>query len=186
MTSPNASATLFVPASNGSNGSSRIRAVASAVGTGEELVAGAALAAMVLLLLIEIVVRPWSGYGLPGSQVFVRQLTMWVALLGAALAARDGRLLGLATGSLLDERGQRFCDITSAMVSAAVAAVLCVGAVTLVLDERIMGTRLAAGVQAWMSQIVLPAGFALIALRLVGRASPGWTGRSVAAVGRCE
>ena len=56
---------------------------------------------MVLLLLIEIVVRPWSGYGLPGSQVFVRQLTMWVALLGAALAARDGRLLGLATGSLL-------------------------------------------------------------------------------------
>ena len=46
-----------------------------------------------------------------------------------------------------------------------------------------MGTRLAAGVQAWMSQVVLPAGFALIALRLVGRASPGWTGRSVAAAG---
>ena len=63
--------------------------------------AGAALAAMVLLLLIEIVVRPWSGYGLPGSQVFVRQLTMWVALLGAALAARDGRLLGLATAACL-------------------------------------------------------------------------------------
>ena len=183
MTSPNASATLFVPASSGSNGSSRIRAVARAIGTGEELVAGAALAAMVLLLLIEIVVRPWSGYGIPGSQVFVRQLTMWVALLGAALAARDGRLLGLATGSLLHERGQRFCDITSATVSAAVAAVLCVGAVTLVLDERIMGTRLAAGVQAWMSQVVLPAGFALIALRLVRRASPGWTGRSVAAAG---
>lgn len=173
MTSPNASATLFVPASSGSNGSSRIRAIASAIGTGEELLAAAALAAMVLLLLIEIVVRPWSGYAIPGSQVFVRQLTMWVALLGAALAARDGRLLGLATGSLLRERGQRFCDITSATVSAAVAAVLCVGAVTLVLDERIMGTRLAAGVQAWMSQIVLPAGFALIALRLVRRASPG-------------
>ena len=68
MTSPNASATLFVPASSGSNGSSRIRAVASAVASGEELVAGAALAAMVLLLLIEIVVRPWSGYGLPGSR----------------------------------------------------------------------------------------------------------------------
>ena len=47
-----------------------------------------------VLLLIEIVVRPWSGYAIPGSQVFVRQLTMWVALLGAALAARDGRLLG--------------------------------------------------------------------------------------------
>ena len=45
---------------------------------------------ILLVLLIEIVVRPWSGYGLPGSQVFVRQLTMWVALLGAALAARDG------------------------------------------------------------------------------------------------
>src|SRR5215207_515492 len=106
MTSPNASATLFVPASSRSSGS-RIRAAASAIRTGEEFVAGAALAAMVLLLLIEIVVRPWSGYAIPGSQVFVRQLTMWVALLGACLAARDGRLLGLATGTFLHDRARR-------------------------------------------------------------------------------
>ena len=183
MTSPSASATLLERASSSPAGSPAVIRISRALHTGEDFVAAAALAAMVLLLVVEIAVRPWFGYAIPGSQVFVRQLTMWVALLGAALAARDGRLLGLATGSLLHERAQRFCDITSATVSAAVAAVLCVGAVTLVFDERIMGTRLAAGVQAWMSQVVLPAGFALIALRLVRRASPGWTGRSVAAAG---
>jgi len=138
---------------------------------------------MVLLLLVEIVVRPWSGYAVPGSQVFVRQLTMWVALLGACLAARDGRLLGLATGTFLHDRARRLCDIASATVSAAVAAVLCVGAVTLVSEERVMGTRLAAGLQAWMSQVVLPVGFAVIAARLVRRASRRWAGRTVAGAG---
>src|SRR5829696_1275589 len=183
MNSPSESAMLFDPAGSRSVGSRPRLPVTSALHTGEELLAAAALVAMVLLLLVEIVVRPWSGYAVPGSQVFVRQLTMWVALLGACLAARDGRLLGLATGTFLHDRARRLCDIASATVSAAVAAVLCVGAVTLVSEERVMGTRLAAGLQAWMSQVVLPVGFAVIAARLVRRASRRWAGRTVAGAG---
>ena len=39
------------------------------------------------------------------------------------------------------------------------------------------------GVPVWISQLVLPFAFALIALRLVWRASPEWAGRAIAALG---
>jgi C4-dicarboxylate transporter, DctM subunit len=149
----------------------------------EEFAAAIALAAMVFLLLIEIVFRPWYGYLIPSSPEFVRQLTMWVALLGSALAARDGRLLALATGAFLTPTARRRAEVASATASAAVATILCVAAVMLVLEQRAMGVRLAAGLNAWMSQLVLPAGFGLVALRTVQRASPTWRGRAIAVAG---
>jgi C4-dicarboxylate transporter DctM subunit len=150
----------------------------------EEIIASAVLAAIVLLLLIEIVFRPWYGYVIPGSQIFVRHLTMWVALLGGALAARDGRHLAFATGTFLRHaRTRRTAEVAAAAVAAAIAIILCLGAVTLVREEREFGTRLTAGLNTWMSQLVLPIGFGLIAIRLVYGAGRTWRSRTVAAAG---
>ena len=68
----------------------------------EELAASLALAAMVILPLLEIPLRK-LGTGIPGGISIVRHLMLWVAFLGAALAAREGGLLSLATGRLLPE-----------------------------------------------------------------------------------
>jgi C4-dicarboxylate transporter, DctM subunit len=183
MTSPGVSATLCAAATSGPPAGTRRPRFLRGLRAAEEFVAAAALAAMVGLLLVEIVFRPWYGYLIPGSPVFVRQLTMWIALLGAALAARDGRLLALTTGTLLPGPARQWAVVATAAVGAAVAVVLGMGAITLLLEHRTMGTRLAAGVQAWMSQIVLPVGFGLVAIRLVLRAAPHWKGRAVAAAG---
>ena len=55
---------------------------------------------LTLLPIVEIVLRRFDS-GIPGGTPFVQHLTLVVALLGGALAARDDRLLALATGSLL-------------------------------------------------------------------------------------
>ena len=55
------------------------------------------------LPLGEIVLRKWFATGIPGAAPFAQHLTMWVGLLGAAIAARDGKLLSLATGRRADE-----------------------------------------------------------------------------------
>lgn len=158
-------------------------AFARATGAVEHTAAALALAAMVLLLLIEIVGRPFYGYVILGSQIFVRQLTMWVALLGAALAAREGRHLALAIGTFVgNERIRHNVEIVAGAAGAAVAGLLAVGGVMRVLEEREFATPLAAGINAWVSQIVLPVGFALVAIHLVLRSATTWKGRIIPAL----
>lgn len=135
----------------------------------EELAAGGALAAILCLLLTETVVRPWIGFAVPGSLQMVRQLTLWVALLGAALSARDGRLLALGTGTFIPEgRARSVAEAFAMAIGVGVTAILCVGAVALVRGEFAYRTS-TAGLPVWLSQSVLPAGFFLIGVRLLLR-----------------
>ena len=65
----------------------------------EESIALAALAAMALLPLAELMVRPFVAGGIPGSIPFVEHLTLWVGFFGAGIAARKGKLVALATAT---------------------------------------------------------------------------------------
>ena len=151
---------------------------------GEELVANLALAAMVILPLAEIVIRPVLAGGIPGSISFVQHLTLWVGFLGAALAAREGKLIALATATFIPAgRSRHVAEIFAAFVGSAVSAILATGAYDLVRLDMEDGTTLAVGFPVWIAQLVLPVSFAAIALRLVWRASPAWAGRGFAAVG---
>jgi C4-dicarboxylate transporter DctM subunit len=138
---------------------------------------------MVLLPLAEIVARPLR-LSIPGAGPFTQHLTLWVAFLGAALAAREGRLLSLATGEFVP-RGvwRRAAKLFAAAVSAGVSALLFWACLELVVSEREAGTEVAAGLPAWIAQLALPVGFALIAWRLVWRASEKRWGRALAGLG---
>lgn len=141
------------------------------------------LAAMVLLPIAEIVVRQ-TGAGIPGALPFEQHLTLWVAFLGAALAAREGRLLALATGNFLPAgRFRAVASVFTGGVSAMVATLLGRASLDLVRIEREGGIEMAAGVPVWMGQAVMPAGFAILALRLVWKSSELWTGRALSAFG---
>lgn len=138
---------------------------------------------MVLLPLAEIVVRQ-TGTGIPGALPFEQHLTLWVAFLGAALAAREGRLLALATGNLLPEgRFRAIAAVFTGGVSAMVATLLGRASLDLVQIEREGGIEMAAGVPVWVGQAVMPVGFVMLALRLVWKSSELWAGRALAALG---
>jgi C4-dicarboxylate transporter, DctM subunit len=138
---------------------------------------------MAALLIVEIVFRPLSGFGIIGSFEYVRQLTLWVALLGGALATREGRMLALATGTFLPEGTvRRRAAIFAGAVGAAVSGALAWGAVELVLGERAFGGHVAGTIPTWIAQLVLPVGFGLIAVRRAWRA-PGRVGRLTAGGG---
>jgi C4-dicarboxylate transporter, DctM subunit len=150
----------------------------------EDAIATLAMLAMVVLPLLEIFVRRVFGVGVPGSGPIVQHLTLWVGFLGAAIAAREGKLLALATGTFIPDGGaRRATEVFAAAVATFAATVLAWGGVQLVLSERGAGTTIGADVPAWVAQLVLPIAFALIAARLVWRASRGWTGRALASIG---
>jgi C4-dicarboxylate transporter, DctM subunit len=150
----------------------------------ENRVASLTLAGIMLLPLAEIASRRFLHAAIPGSAAIVSALTLWLGMLGAAVAARDGKLLTLATGEFLPKgRVGAAAHILAGTVAALIATVLCLAGVTLVASDRAAGTMLSAAIPVWVADLALPIGFALIALRLAWRASPTRPGRVIALLG---
>jgi C4-dicarboxylate transporter DctM subunit len=165
----------------------------------EDVAGSLALLVMALLPIAEIVSRRLFGRGIPASGPVVQHLTLWVGFLGAAIAAREGKLLALATGTFIPQGWwRRTADIVAAAFGACTAIVLAWGGWQMATIEREAGTNIGAGIPTWIAQIVLPISFAIIAVRLVWRsASAGsasgsarlsparsqWLDRSLASLG---
>ena len=140
----------------------------SILANAEDLFASLALLVMVLLPLAEIVWRRALGRGIPASGPIVQHLTLWVGFLGAAIAARDGKLLALATGSFIPQGiWRRAADVLAAAFGACTALVLGWGGWQMASIEREAGTNIGAGIPTWVAQIVLPVAFFVIAARVV-------------------
>ena len=145
--------------------------------TAEDMTAAAALAVMVLMPVLEVLLRRLFHVGISGSTVFVQHLVLFVSMLGGALAAREGRLLSLATITCLPGRLRPAARLYGNAFGAAMCALLCSAGVRFVISRREAGETLAYGMPVWALQAVLPAGFALIAGRLLLSASTRCSGR---------
>jgi len=138
---------------------------------------------MVVLASVELVLRRFGG-GLSGAGPIVQHLTLWLGFLGAAVAAREGRLLSLALPEYLPVGAwKRAATRIGTTVGAAVTALLALACWQLVLVERASGGEIALGIPTWVGMLVLPAGLAVVALRLAWRAGEGWRDRALAFAG---
>ena len=151
----------------------------------ERIIAAAAFTTMTLLPISEMVSRQFGIGGIPGSTVFVQHLTLWIAFIGAALAARSDRLLSLSANTLLPARWAGPARLLVSVLGAATAACLAWASARFVEAERLDGATLAAGIPRWVGQSAMPAGFLAVAIGIVRHASPHWRGRLLAAAGAC-
>lgn len=139
----------------------------------------AVLVALLLLAglpIAEIVLRKTLGVGVSGSSSLVQHLTLIVSMLGAAIAARDSRLLSLATATFIPRRFRSAAAVFSGAVAAAVSFYLAAGSLQFVLADR-DSRVLAYGVPLWVIQLILPVGFALITIRLLWNVSSRYNER---------
>ena len=149
----------------------------------ENGVAITVLTVMAALPLIEIVGRVVFDRGISGSIVIVQNLTLWITLLGAALAARSERLLALSTLRFLPARTRRPVKIFTSGTAVAVGATLVYASYDFVQIEREFGDIVAWNIPIWIVLSVLPAGFAALTGRLIWNAAPDWLGRALASLG---
>ena len=139
---------------------------------------------VIVLPLAEVVLRRLFGTGIPGAAPFTSHLTLVVGLVGAAIAAREGKLLALATGTLLPEGWLRdVAKVISALVGSMVSTVLALGGVRLLQVHREAAKPIALGIPVWVVDLAFPIAFGLIALRLVWQASPKMIVRGCAGLG---
>jgi len=144
----------------------------------ENALLAAAFALAVGLPLAELLLRAGLGVGIRGVGTLVQHLTLALGMFGAAVAAREQRLLAVPLASLLTGRTAAVARLASGAVAAAVAALLALAAADFVAIERASGNTLTYGIPVWIAELPLPVGFALISARLVWHAAPTLAARA--------
>ena len=135
------------------------------------------LVAMILLPAASTVARRVLGRDLPGSSVLAQHITLWVGFLGALLATATGRHLALSTLNLVPQGWpRRAASFFTQAVSAAVCALLAWASTELVQSEWNGFGRVAFGIRTAWSELVMPVGFAAMALRFAWIAGNGDAG----------
>ncbi len=139
---------------------------------------------IMVLPLAEVVLRRVFSTGIPGGAPFTYHLTLIVGMVGAAIAAREGKLLALSTDALWPtEASKRVASLFSGGVAALVATLLAIGGLVVAQVHRAGGEEIGAGIPVWVADLAFPIAFGLIALRLVWRSAATTAGRAVAAIG---
>lgn len=142
------------------------------------------LLAMIALPAASTLSRRFLGRGLPGASVLAQHITLWVGFLGSLLATASGRHLALSTlGIIPAGRWRQAAHVFGHAASAAASALLAWASVLLVRSEWDSQGQVAFGIRVAWSQLVMPAGFAVMALRFAWMAGVGsrpFAGRLVA------
>ena len=148
---------------------------------GENLLVVLALAVMVLLPLSEIVLRKVFHTGITGSSTFVQHLTLFVGMMGGAIAARDNRLLSMAAlTTVLKGKWKSAAAVFTSGFAMALTVFLVVASWQFIQSEKESGNKLAYDIPVWIVQLILPLGFAVVAWRIARHASDKWSGRIIA------
>jgi C4-dicarboxylate transporter DctM subunit len=132
---------------------------------------------MMILPPLEVLLRKTLGRGISNEPSIVQHLTLIAAMIGAAIAAREGRLISLGSvSSFIAERWRPVTRMIGSTVAATVSALLAIFSAQFVLSERTSSTIVAYGVPTWVVQLVLPLAFAAITVHLIRGASekPKW------------
>jgi tripartite ATP-independent transporter DctM subunit len=149
----------------------------------EDLALSFALGGLVIIPLAEIFFRRLFHSGISGAPSLVQHLTLIVGMLGGAIASRENRLLALSTlGDALKGKPQSILQVLCGAAAAAVSGSLCIAGIQFVVAEKAAAKILACGIPVWVVQALLPAGFAIVTVRLLRHSSRQWIGRTVAAI----
>jgi len=120
---------------------------------------------MVMLPFIETITRVLNISNIPASQVLVQHFTLWIAFLGAILAARENSLLALTRTPLFGKSstssiGEFIGKITTFLVLVSLAF----GSIELLKIEIIDSINIAPMIPRWFAQLIMPLGFSIMAI----------------------
>jgi tripartite ATP-independent transporter DctM subunit len=137
----------------------------------DAVLAGAALALMLALPMIEIVLRPLFGVGIANAPVFVQHAGLVLAMFGALVAERGNHLTSLGAGfaGSHDPRLRRLASRYARVGSALLCGMLAQASATFFLAEMEMPRAIAYGIPGWWFMAAMPVGFLLLGVRFAWR-----------------
>jgi len=126
------------------------------------------LVALIAIAASQIVLRNAFSIGLVWADGLTRIIVLWLAVVGAVAATREDRHISINLAArFLPEGPRRFAAAAVSFFATGVAALLAWHAARFVADSREYGDVLLGTWPAWLFQLVLPIGFALMAYRFL-------------------
>lgn len=139
------------------------------------------LTGLILLGAAQILLRNVFSTGLAWGDGLSRLAVLWLALLGALAASRDGRHIALGVLTRWLPRKARIgAQVTADTFGAAVSAALAWVSWAFVSYSREFGDTLLGDIPAWWLQAIMPVAFALMAWRFLVQAANRLRGGPVA------
>lgn len=137
----------------------------------EKAALAVAFGLLLLVALLQIVLRNGFATSLPGADELLRTLVLWLAMLGALGATREGNhiRIDLLAQVLPGPWGQRLHRL-SALATAGLCAFAGYHGVLLCQLELEEGRPAFWGLPVWITLLIIPAAFAAMALRFLRHA----------------
>ncbi len=131
--------------------------------------------ALLGLATTQILLRNVFSSGLFWADELVRLLVLWLAVVGAVAATHDRRNIAIEIlVRALPELPGRIARSIVAAFASGVSGIFAWQAWLFVSDSREFEETVLGGWQAWYFQIVLPAGFAVMAVQFAASAVAAW------------
>jgi TRAP-type C4-dicarboxylate transport system permease small subunit len=136
------------------------------------------LGGLILLGAAQIVLRNVFSMGFAWGDGLARLAVLWLALLGALAASRDGRHITMgAVARWLPQRLQTVAVVAADLFAAAVSGALAWYSWAFVYDSFQFGDVLLEDVPAWWLQAIMPVAFALMTCSFLVQAGRRASGR---------
>lgn len=132
---------------------------------------------MVCLSFTQVLLRGFFSGGFLWADTFLRHLVLWVGFLGAAVAAGENKQFAMdAATRFFEGRVKSTVEAIASLFTVGVCAVMTHASWAFFLDEKASGNALFSigahiHIPSWTVGIILPVGFALIAVHYTIKAA---------------
>ena len=123
---------------------------------------------MIVLAVLQILLRDLFATGIVWSDVLVRILVLWIGLVGAMVASRQGRHINIdIMNRYLSERAKIFAESVVELFTALICLIAAYYGLRFVQMEFSVGGKAFAKVPSWLCESIIPFGFMVMAVRYV-------------------
>lgn len=124
------------------------------------------IAVVILMASAQILFRNFFELGIAWGDIFVRNMVLWIGLVGAMVASREDKHIRIeALTRCMGTKMRRMTATLTALFSGAVCTVAAVYGGRFTLMEYEFGSTAFAQVPTWACVLIIPVGFGVISAR---------------------
>ncbi len=125
------------------------------------------LLSMILIVLVQIFLRNFYSTGVSGGAEIVRHLVLWVAFLGAGIAARERKHIKIDIAQrMLSPRLRYLAEFITDLFTTVICGILLYASIQFVISDRDTGTTIAFfNISIWVLELVIPLGYSAVTIR---------------------